>query len=150
MKTILSVLLLLAATCQAESVCEPQTLHILTQTGDTHTFQTEVACTMEKRVQGLKFRAYMPPQTGMLFPSDTPRQFVMWMKDTPLPLDMLFIDRQGVIRQISHGEPKSEALIYGPKDSCAVLELKAGEADNLRITVGDRVSEDIFCLDKNE
>lgn len=148
MKKILSFLLLYAGVCWAESPCPVQELHIQTQQGYTHTFQAEVACTPEKRTQGLQFRAHLPQLGGMLFPSDEPKQFVMWMKDTLLPLDMLFINQQGVITAIEHGQPQSEVLIYGPTDTCAVLEVNADTAVKLGIQPGDRVAEDIFCLDK--
>ena len=147
-KILLSCLFLYAGVCLAETVCPSQELNVRTLAGAVHTFQTEVACTPEKRAQGYQFRTYIPENTGILFPSDEPKQFVMWMKDTLLPLDMLFINQQGVIVGIEQGRPQSEALIYSPKDTCAVLELKADTAARLGIKVGDRFREDIFCLDK--
>ena len=148
-KILLSCLLLCAGVCRAETVCPSQELNVRTQTGTIHTFQTEVACTPEKRAQGYQFQTYIPENTGILFPSDRPKQFVMWMKDTPLPLDMLFINKQGIIVRIEQGQPQSEALIYSPKDTCAVLELKADTATRLGLKVGDRFMEEIFCLDKS-
>ena len=148
MKALLAFLLLYAGVCWAETVCPTQALHITTQTGQTYTFQVEVACTPEMRAQGYQFRTHIPEHTGMLFPSDEPKQFVMWMKNTLLPLDMLFINQQGVITAIEHGQPQSEALIYGPSDTCAVLEVNADTAAKLGIMPGDRIAEKVFCLDK--
>ena len=147
-KVLLVCLLGLSMACQAQTPCPPQELHILTQDGKTQIIQAEVACTPQQRAWGFQERTYIPPQTGMLFVVDKPQQFVMWMKNTQLPLDMLFIDKNGTIADIRQGAPYSLDLIYGPEDMCAVLEINANEAANLGIKVGDRFKEEIFCLDK--
>ncbi len=113
--------------------------------GNRHRFRVEVADTPSSRMRGLQGRHALPPDAGMLFLFDRPQPVAMWMKDTHLSLDMLFIDEEGVVRRIAEAtEPGSLTPIPSGEDVSAVLEVVAGTARRLAIAVGDRVEHRAF------
>ena len=98
----------------------------------------ELALTAADSATGLMHRQDMAADHGMLFRFDQTRQVLMWMKNTPLPLDMLFIDDDGTIVGIAKDTtPFSEAIIASPGPVRYVLELNAGTAERMGIAVGD-------------
>ena len=100
----------------------------------------EVARTPAQRAQGLMFRTRLDPQTGMLFLFGSEGEVGMWMKNTLISLDMLFIgDDERVKRIVPRTTPLSEKTIRSGEPAVAVLELAAGSAARLGIRVGDRV-----------
>ncbi|MEL6299945.1 MAG: DUF192 domain-containing protein [Pseudomonadota bacterium] len=106
-----------------------------------HTFEVEVAETEAQKARGLMFRTSVPKGTGMLFPHDGERELTMWMRNTYVSLDMLFIRADGTIHRIAaNTEPMSEDIIASEGAVSAVLELGAGEAKRLGIKPGDRVN----------
>lgn len=102
-------------------------------------FSIEIADSPEKRERGLMFRQSMGDDHGMLFvfPDTGPRAF--WMKNTPMPLDLIFIGEDGRVRALMHGEPFSTDTISPGVPVRFVLELKAGSAQKAGIAVGDRL-----------
>ncbi len=109
------------------------------------TFVVEIAATPEARQQGLMFREHLAPLHGMLFDFGTTRPVAMWMKNTKLPLDMIFIDRAGLITSIAADTvPESETIIPSQGPVRAVLEIGAGESARLGIRTGDRVRYALF------
>ena len=115
------------------------TLVLKTETGD-HSFNIEVATTNEERALGLMFRRSLPENAGMLFLYDPPQQAAMWMKNTLIPLDMVFIAPDGRVHRIETGtEPFSQALISSEGTGAGVLELNAGQADKIGLKPGDKV-----------
>lgn len=114
-------------------------LLIETQNGPV-SFTIEVAGTAQERAQGLMNRAEMPEDHGMLFDFEVARDVSMWMKNTILPLDMLFISSDGVIQGTAeHTVPFSEAIINSPGPIRYVLEINAGMAAKHGIEPGDLV-----------
>jgi uncharacterized membrane protein (UPF0127 family) len=109
------------------------------------TFVVEVASTPDERQRGLMFRDSLAPLHGMLFDLGTVQPVSMWMKDTKIPLDMLFIDGTGRITRIAADTvPMSEAIIPSEEPVRAVLEIGGGESARLGIRVGDRVQDSRF------
>lgn len=105
----------------------------------------EVARSAEQRSQGLMFRTAMAPDAGMLFIYQTSGTISMWMKNTILSLDMLFIAGDGrITRIVRHTTPMSEAVIGSLGVVRAVLELNAGDARKLGIKTGDHVDLESF------
>lgn len=101
-------------------------------------FSVELALTPADRASGLMNRTSMAADHGMLFKFDQTRQVLMWMKNTPLPLDMLFIDDTGtVIRIAERTEPYSETIIPSVGPVRYVLELNGGTTSLRGISVGD-------------
>lgn len=110
-----------------------------------HAFNVELASTPEQRARGMMFRDSLPEDRGMLFYSGTPEITRMWMKNTPLPLDMLFIAKDGTIRHIAaRAVPYSEEVISSQEPVSAVLEIGGGVAEKLGIREGDTVKHRFF------
>lgn len=108
-------------------------------------FQVELADTPETRQRGLMFREKLASDRGMLFDYHKPRMVFMWMKNTLIPLDMLFLSETGIIVTIeTNTVPHSLETISSKIPVRAVLELKAGIVEKFDIQVGDRVSHKIF------
>jgi uncharacterized protein len=123
---------------QPQSGLEQVPLTIISATG-AHRFTVEVARTPEQQQHGMMFRTSVAPDEGMLFPSDTPREVGFWMKNTLIPLDLIFIRADGTIARISTATPLSEALVRSGEPVAAVLEIAGGRAAELGIRPGDRV-----------
>jgi uncharacterized protein len=131
--------LVLALLGPADANMRREPLTLVTGTGE-HVIEVEVAETPEQKALGLMFRANMPERTGMLFPYGAPQEITMWMRNTYVSLDMVFIRGDGMVHRIeSHTEPLSERVISSEGPVTAVLELGAGEAARLGLTAGDRV-----------
>lgn len=140
MKALFVILSILLGTGVAHAQ-ERVPLTIETAAGVRHAFQVEVADTDQERGQGLMYRREMAPDHGMLFVFDRPHRVTMWMKNTPLPLDMLFIGADGRIVDIHERTvPFSLDTIAAGRRSLYVLELNGGTVDRLGLAVGDRVS----------
>jgi uncharacterized membrane protein (UPF0127 family) len=119
-------------------------LTIVSATGP-HRFTVEVAETSAQMEQGLMFRRSMPPDAGMLFDYKAPTVATMWMRNTFIPLDMLFVDAQGRIVNIrERAVPQSLDVIAAAAPVRAVIELNGGTAARLGIAPGDRVEHPIF------
>ena len=113
--------------------------------GGTHKFQVEIADTPSRQSRGLMFRRSLPDNQGMLFEYDSPREISMWMKNTYISLDMVFIRQDGIVHRIeSDTEPFSESIISSGAEVTAVLELKAGTTVRLGIKPGDKVLHSFF------
>lgn len=111
----------------------------------THALQIWVADTPERQQQGLMFLTELPPGYGMLFPLDTPRVMTMWMKNTYVSLDMLFIGTDGrIVRIAANTEPLSTNIISSGSVIGGVLEIRAGESKRLGLKEGDRVVHSSF------
>ena len=112
----------------------------VTTLGKAHAFRVEVAVTPQEQAKGLMFRTEMGPDEGMLFPYDQPRVLSFWMRNTVIPLDLIFIDEQHRIINIAeNATPYSEASILSDAPGVAVLELNGGRARALGIVAGNKV-----------
>ena len=114
---------------------------------DTVAFQIEIADTPALREKGLMFRESLPENSGMLFVYEDPRPVSFWMRNTLIPLDMIFMDQSGVIRHIHpNARPHDETPIPGasPDDPDPnrqfVLEIGGGEASRLGLQVGQAMT----------
>ena len=105
-----------------------------------HRFTIEVARTPEEQARGLMFRKSLPADGGMIFPMTPPREASFWMKNTLIPLDMIFVRVDGSIARIAaNTEPHSLTPVSSLEPVAAVLELGGGRAAALGIVEGDRV-----------
>lgn len=115
-------------------------LVIETGRGAAHAFRVEVASTPEHRSRGLMYRWSLGLEEGMLFVFDGMAPISMWMRNTFIPLTMLFIDGEGrIVRVVDETTPMSDDSILSGGPVKAVLELVAGSAARLDIQVGDRL-----------
>jgi uncharacterized membrane protein (UPF0127 family) len=108
--------------------------------GKTHRFIVEVAETGEQQAQGLMFRQSLAPDRGMVFPRDPPGDASFWMKNTLIPLDIIFIRTDGTIARIAENTvPMSLDPVPSLEPVGAVLEIAGGRSAELGIKAGDKV-----------
>jgi uncharacterized membrane protein (UPF0127 family) len=111
--------------------------------GKRNNFTVELAITDRQQQQGLMYRRTLAPDAGMLFDYVTPTRITMWMKNTFIPLDMIFIGADGKVVDIAErAVPQSETIIPSKVPARAVLELNGGTVQRLGIKVGDAVETD--------
>jgi len=107
-------------------------------------FDLEVAQTPDQQALGLMFRSALPDNRGMLFPFSSPRRTRFWMKDVPVPLDMVFLRNEKVVAIAPEAPPcpAEPCPTYGPDDQLVdqVLELRSGRAAELGLETGDMVT----------
>jgi hypothetical protein len=114
---------------------------IIRSASGTHRFTVEVARTPEEQANGLMHRQSLAPDRGMLFPYEPPQSAAFWMKNTLIPLDMIFIRADGTIARIAANTvPLSLDPVPSLEPVAAVLEIAGGRAAELGIEEGDRVS----------
>jgi hypothetical protein len=131
-----------AAGANAEPAFER--IEIVTSSGP-HVFEAEVARTMEERGKGLMFRRELAENRAMLFDFGVEQKVMMWMKNTYVPLDMIFVGKNGRVTSIARdAKPMSEDLIPSGQPAYAVIEVAAGVAKKIGLAVGDRVKHPIF------
>ena len=110
-----------------------------------HVLQVEVMSDEAGREQGLMNRRYLPADRGMLFDFHSEQPVLMWMKNTYIPLDMIFISRAGAVTHIAeNAEPLSEAIISSNGPVYAVLEVNGGFARKIGLKKGDVVRHAAF------
>ena len=138
---ILCLALLWSASGQAQNL-EPLT--IVSRSGR-HAFQVELARNDAERAQGLMFRRNLAADRGMLFDFGRVQPISMWMQNTYIPLDMVFIRPDGTIARIAENtEPLSTRAIPSGEPVLAVLEVIGGTASRLGLRAGDRVEHPLF------
>ena len=138
--------LLGVSTAAAESVGFGKSrIEVIAEGGKRHALTVEMAVTPEQLSQGLMFRRDLPAGTGMLFDFGSPRQVSMWMKNTLIPLDMLFVDRAGMVIYVEQYAVPGSLEPRGPSEPVlGVVEIPAGTARRLGLKPGDRVSHPMF------
>lgn len=149
-RIILSLLLLspLACTPAAKSPAEPRNEQVASTDGATiplvvrtakgeHRFDVEAAVTPQQQEKGLMFRKELAPNRGMIFPMAPPRTASFWMKDTLIPLDMLFVRTDGSIALIATAQPYDLTPVSAGIPVAAVVEIPGGRAAELGVREGD-------------
>jgi uncharacterized membrane protein (UPF0127 family) len=137
-------LALVVAVSPLARAAEQQTLEIASKSG-VHVFSVEAAVTDEERARGLMFRRSVPESYGMLFDFKRDQEVSMWMRNTYVSLDMIFIQGDGRIRRIAENtETESDRIIPSGGPVRAVLEVAAGTAKKFGIQPGDRVSSPLL------
>jgi uncharacterized membrane protein (UPF0127 family) len=135
---------LLAMTSQVSAASGLEKLEIDTATGP-HVLQVEVMRTQPELEKGLMFRRFLPKDRGMLFDFRTEKPVEMWMKNTYISLDMVFIGHNGKVVGIARdAEPLSETIIPSGAPAYGVLEVNAGEAAAIGLKIGDDVHHPLF------
>ncbi|MBT6441338.1 MAG: DUF192 domain-containing protein [Alphaproteobacteria bacterium] len=128
-----------------EEIAAPTELLIVVSDKTAHQFQVEVARTPEARGTGLMYRREMAPSHGMLFTFEPSQRVVMWMRNTYISLDMLFIADNGQITSIAENTvPLTDTRISSGRDVRGVLEIVGGLAAKLGLQPGDIVRHPAF------
>ncbi|BBF82106.1 DUF192 domain-containing protein [Asticcacaulis excentricus] len=136
-------LFLLLAACQPKPP-EREALQVLSG-GATHAFQVEIADDEQERETGLMNRDNLPAGQGMLFLFPDARERAFWMKNTHIPLDILYISKSGEVISIQKNTmPMNETPLHSFGPAAAVLEINGGQADALGIKPGDRITHRFF------
>jgi uncharacterized membrane protein (UPF0127 family) len=127
-----------------------ETLKLLTAQG-THVIDIEIAESPEEKAQGLMFRTRLDDKSGMLFFYENAQEVTMWMRNTYIPLDMVFIRADGVVHRIEpYTVPLSEDIVASRGNVAACLELAGGAAERLGLKPGDRIEHRYFQLRKEQ
>lgn len=130
---------LTASASLAEAACRDDLIQLKGSWGQAQ-FRVEVADEPAERQQGLMFRQSMPQGAGMLFVYESERPVSFWMRNTLIPLDMIFADASGQVRRVHHNAiPLDETLIEGGNKIQHVLEINAGLAKALKIEAGTQL-----------
>jgi uncharacterized membrane protein (UPF0127 family) len=146
--------LLFAALAAAPAACQPAATPVVLErspaglqqipltiasAGKTHRFTVEVAASPQEQATGLMNRPSLAPDRGMIFPYSPPQPVAFWMRNTLIPLDMIFIRADGTIARIATATPLDETPVPGGEPVAAVLELAGGRAAELGIREGAKV-----------
>jgi uncharacterized membrane protein (UPF0127 family) len=119
---------------------------ILKTASGTHSIEIEIPETVAEQQAGLGFRRQVPFGTGMLFLYPSSQEVIMWMKDTQVSLDMVFIKADGIVHRIEAcTTPLSRMVVPSRGNVAAVLELAAGSTERLGLEPGDRVEHAAFA-----
>ncbi|MFY0691401.1 MAG: DUF192 domain-containing protein [Paracoccaceae bacterium] len=138
-KILFAVLIWASTSVGAFSMCSDAIASLRGDWGSAN-FRVEVADDATERNRGLMFRESLPRMAGMLFLYERPQSVSFWMRNTLIPLDMIFIDPQGRVRAIHENAiPLDETPIGGGPGLLAVLEINGGLAGQLGITVGSEL-----------
>lgn len=142
--TIICLFVVSTSVTQAQATFPKGELSVKTAE-NIYDFDIELALDDSHRQYGLMFRTELPEMNGMLFVYDRRQELSMWMKNTLIPLDILFIDDEGKIMNIAKNcQPRSLSLIRSEGRAKAVLELNGGLTDKLGIMVGDEIIHESF------
>lgn len=153
------MLIVLTAACLPEKngnkadriVFEKETIRIFDQNLNRQKVEmnVEIADTESKRMRGLMYRTELADNAGMLFLFPTNRKISMWMANTPVSLDMIFIDERGRIQEIAENTvPFSHDVIRSENKAVSVLEIKGGLSKHFNLQLGDIVEHSFFKLEK--
>jgi uncharacterized protein len=148
-RMVLALGSILLVACLGSGHANAQNLEKLTlvTASGRHDFQVEVMRTPDERAKGLMFRRFMPADRGMLFDFQRVEPVAMWMQNTYIPLDMIFIRADGSVARIAERtEPLSTRTIPSGEPVLSVLELNGGIAEKIGLKPGDKVEHGLFKL----
>ncbi len=144
MKILLALLVLLCMPVTLLAACREDQVWLRGNWGETR-FTVELADNPKERSRGLMFRKTLPRGAGMLFVYEHPQRASFWMKNTLIPLDMLFLDRTGTVSHVHHRAiPGDLTPIVGGTQVYAVLEINGGLARSYGIGVGSQLRHRVF------
>ncbi|CTQ50778.1 DUF192 domain-containing protein [Jannaschia donghaensis] len=147
----LTALLLLPGVAGAKTtspICDENRVEVRGDFGSVR-FKVELAMTPQEQAQGLMFRESLPRMAGMLFVYPRESSVSFWMRNTLIPLDMIFVDQTGtIVRVHSEAIPLDETPIPAGAPTLAVLEINGGLAARLGIDAGDQLRSPALPQDK--
>lgn len=144
---VLALTMLAPASAQSQPAATATGLEplVIVSGGARHAFQVEVMRTPDQRAKGLMYRNYLPADRGMLFDFGGSEPVAMWMQNTYISLDMLFIRADGTIARIAERtEPLSTRTIPSGEPVLSVLEINGGVSKQLGLKPGDKVEHPLF------
>ncbi len=139
MRLLAAALALVLAGPAAEAACRDDRVDLRGPWGQAQ-FRVEVVDTDETRARGLMFREELPQQAGMLFIYESPRRAAFWMRNTLIPLDMIFVDERGQVTHVhTNAIPHDETPIDGGDGVLMVLEVNGGVTERFGIAPGSEL-----------
>lgn len=139
-----SLLTLLSAGGAVAEACRPDTAHLRGDWGQAR-FSVELADSRAERARGLMHRESLPRSAGMLFVYPAPQRVTFWMKNTLIPLDMIFLDEAGRVVKVHHNaQPGDLRPVFGGNEVFAVLEINGGIAETFGIGPGTHLRHPAF------
>ena len=133
------------STVSAVAACKPSRVDIRTPGGVAHQFTSELADEPAEQSRGLMFRKELADTHGMLFVYTPPRRVAFWMRNTLIPLDMIYADRTGLVRKVhQNAVPLDETPIDGGPGISAVFEVRGGLTGELGIVPGSVLRHPFF------
>ncbi len=137
-------LLFISASCIGQTHFKSGSLTINTKYDNLY-YRVEVADNPRLKSIGLMYRSSLPANQGMLLLNEKPQRLNIWMKNTFIPLDIIYIDTDGyIVKIVENAQPESTKVMPSDGRVKAVLELKAGQVQKRDITVGDRVTYQVY------
>lgn len=133
------IFILLPTRILAQSEPSEQKVIFNTSTG-THTIILEVARTEQQKTSGLMYRKHLAKNAGMVFLYDTPTDVGIWMKNTYLPLDVIFIDCDNKVVDVVTRKPLTTDISYVPVKICSIIEVNAGLNKKIKLEKGNMVN----------
>ncbi|SLN14723.1 hypothetical protein PEL8287_00593 [Roseovarius litorisediminis] len=144
LKVVLTALWAVIGTTSFSGECRDDQVYLRGDWGQAR-FSVELADDKEERAKGLMHRESLPKSSGMLFVYPVPQVVGFWMKNTLIPLDMIFIDKTGTVQRVHHmAKPLDESPIFGGNSILAVLEINGGLAEMLGIVEGSQMRHPAF------
>ena len=138
---LLGAFLFVTGVCRAENSADTTVLFSDSKGKDLCTFVVDLAVTPEEQAQGLMFRKYMPSDSGMLFLNREDAMRSFWMRNTYIPLDMIFVDSRYEVKHIHYGaKPLDETSISSQYPVRYIVEINAGRAKKCHIRSGAKMS----------
>ena len=135
-----ALLFFVVAACMAQGQFKSGSLSIATKFREIN-YQVDIADTARLKNLGLMYRTSLPVHQGMLLLNEKPQQLNIWMKNTFIPLDIIYIDEDGyIVKIIKNAQPESTTTMPSDGKVMAVLELNAGQVQQHDISAGDRVT----------
>lgn len=145
LKLFVAIFLVVSCSKKEETpAAEDYNLTITSQDGNKSEFMVEDALTPQELEHGLMGRESLSPKSGMIFDLHNYKNAAMWMKDTKIPLDMIFIKNNKIVWIYENAQPMSTETIICPEEFDSVIEINAGEVKEYNIKVGDMVEHDFF------
>jgi uncharacterized membrane protein (UPF0127 family) len=136
---LITVFLFSGTACAVPTSGEKSPLFIMTEDGRRLEFQVELARTSQEIARGLMYREELPENEGMLFLFENEELRAFWMRNTYVPLDIIFLNGKGEIINIGKGEPLNERKVISAAPAKAVLEVVQGTEERLGLKPGDRI-----------
>ena len=138
------MLLFISAECIGQPQFKSGSVTIVTKFGDLN-YRVEVADTAYLKSIGLMYRSSLPVDQGMLLLNQKPQRLNIWMKNTFIPLDIIYIDTDRyIVKIVENAQPESTTVMPSDGKVKAVLELNAGQVRKQEIAVGDRVTYQVY------
>lgn len=144
LKALLASLMMISGSSAWAEACREDVVQLRSD-GSELRFQVELADTPQERSRGLMFRESLPPRAGMLFVYEQPQRAAFWMKNTLIPLDMIFVDVTGTVTHVHHQAiPGDLTAIEGGTGVFSVLEINGGLARKYGIAPGSVLRHEVF------